>query len=71
MKWYGTQPEKCDLDGEPIEDLFFDGATKTNGTVGPWAIMCPHCFREHGVGLGTGVGQRYEFIHGEWVKTGG
>lgn len=32
----------------------YDGATK----LGPWANMCPQCFAIHGVGLGTGRGQR-------------
>lgn len=31
-----------------------DGKTKQ----GPWANMCDYCFRSHGVGLGTGVGQK-------------
>lgn len=30
-----------------------DGRTKS----GRWANMCPACFTEHGVGLGTGKGQ--------------
>ncbi|MBT0774168.1 hypothetical protein KIH74_34805 [Kineosporia sp. J2-2] len=25
---------------------------------GPWANLCPDCFAEHGIGLGTGKGQR-------------
>jgi hypothetical protein len=32
-----------------------DGKTKR----GPWAAMCESCFTTHGVGLGTGRGQRY------------
>ncbi|MEV6923988.1 hypothetical protein AB0M46_05670 [Dactylosporangium sp. NPDC051485] len=32
----------------------YDGKTK----YGPWAYMCVHCFVDHGVGLGTGRGQR-------------
>jgi hypothetical protein len=32
----------------------YDGATKE----GPWAYMCEGCFGKHGIGLGTGVGQR-------------
>jgi hypothetical protein len=32
----------------------YDGKT----TQGPWAYMCQACFDEHGVGLGTGLGQR-------------
>jgi hypothetical protein len=32
----------------------YDGATK----MGPWAYMCEVCFKMHGVGLGTGRGQK-------------
>lgn len=31
-----------------------DGKTKG----GPWAFMCDPCFDKHGIGLGTGKGQR-------------
>lgn len=31
----------------------YDGKTKD----GPWAYMCPPCFQDHGIGLGTGRGQ--------------
>ena len=32
----------------------YDGRT----TLGPWAYMCEAAFREYGVGLGLGKGQR-------------
>jgi hypothetical protein len=32
-----------------------DGKTKQ----GPWANMCDEHFEQHGVGLGTGKGQRF------------
>lgn len=32
----------------------YDG--KTRG--GPWGYMCEECFQSHGVGLGTGRGQK-------------
>ena len=32
----------------------YDGKTH----MGPWANMCEDCFQCHGVGLGTGRGQR-------------
>ena len=53
--WSGSIT-KCDICKLPIETKFVDGKT----TSGPWAIMCPVCFTLHGVGLGTGLGQRYE-----------
>lgn len=38
----------------------YDGKT----TSGPWAYMCLACYRLHGVGLGTGKGQRL-YLAGE------
>jgi len=32
----------------------YDGKTK----IGPWAYMCERHFKEYGVGLGTGLGQK-------------
>ena len=32
----------------------YDGRTKA----GPWAYMCEVCFKDMGVGLGTGKGQK-------------
>lgn len=32
----------------------YDGKT----VHGPWAYMCARCFIDHGIGLGTGRGQR-------------
>lgn len=34
----------------------YDGKTKQ----GPWANMCGYCFKTHGLGLGTGLGQHLE-----------
>jgi len=48
------------VDKRPLCDMCrkaeaqFDG--KTQG--GPWAYMCLACYRKHGIGLGTGRGQR-------------
>lgn len=70
--WMGDPPEVCDLNSaHKITTTFIDGATRR----GPWANMCPDCYRTEGRGLGTGYGQKYEKqeIDGEikWVKTGG
>jgi len=55
-KWMGSVDAcdicRCDLKLEPY---FVDGKTK----MGPWALMCPADFKAHGVGLGTGRGQKY------------
>ena len=42
---------KCNWCREPAE---YDGKT----IFGPWAYMCEEHFREFGIGLGTGVGQK-------------
>lgn len=66
--WQGSVPTKCDINGEPFLKEFVDGKT----TMGPWANMCPQCFRDYGVGLGTGRGQKYEKQDdGRWMKTEG
>jgi hypothetical protein len=59
VKWLGHETN-CDmctatLSADVIE-YFVDGATKQ----GPWAILCPQCFEQHGVGLGLGRGQKYD-----------
>jgi len=55
-KWYGVVPTECNICNEPIKETFVDGRTKT----GFWAIMCPACHKEFGVGLGIGRGQEYK-----------
>ena len=57
-KWMGTWPAKCDLCNDQLaeEEEFIDGRTKE----GPWALMCTMCHIIHGVGLGTGRGQKYD-----------
>lgn len=61
-------PKECDICHNKIGEKFIDG-----GTVwGPWANMCPECFDEYGVGLGTGRGQEYKKNEsGEYVKIAG
>lgn len=52
--WTGA--EECDFCGEKA-DTMYDAATKS----GPWALMCPKCWKKHGAGrLGLGYGQRYD-----------
>lgn len=65
--WSGTPPTDCNTCGDIIMDEFVDGKTKT----GPWAIMCPTCHKTHGVGLGTGKGQRYKQQGEDYVKVEG
>jgi hypothetical protein len=49
-------PAVCDLCEHAITIVFVDGQTVR----GYWAIMCSACYEKHGVGLGTGKGQKYD-----------
>jgi hypothetical protein len=63
--WNGTIPTKCEICGKPLTKYFIDGRTR----MGPWAIMCPECFKVYGSDLGIGKGQKYKFIKkGVWEK---
>ncbi len=42
---------KCDVCGKPA---MYDAKT----IHGPWAYLCQNCFKEVGVGLGLGKGQK-------------
>jgi len=61
----GTEAEMsvmplCDLalanHPDSPEPAAYDGKTNLRG--GQWAYMCEACFKVHGIGLGTGLGQR-------------
>lgn len=52
-----SRHKQCDLHKyqlDQVVEALYDGKTRT----GPWANMCQDCFTQHGVGLGTGRGQR-------------
>ena len=66
-RWLSAHPEKCDICNDPITNVFVDGKTD----FGCWANMCLSCHLEHGFGLGTGRGQAYEKVNGEFLKMGG
>ena len=70
IKWLGSNPKNCDVCGEPFDNKdFYDAKTR----LGPWGMLCVACFRKHGVGLGTGMGQRYMYdpFKKEWIKKAG
>jgi hypothetical protein len=52
-----SAPNLCDICRGTLRtgSSFFDGKTVT----GPWAWMCSVCFGRHGIGIGTGRGQKY------------
>jgi hypothetical protein len=65
--WLG-HPPGVDSFGKTIYDVFIDGKT----TEGPWAFMTPLSFELYGMGLGTGLGQKYKKQDdGKWLKIGG
>lgn len=66
-EWIGTSPISCDCCSRLIQATFVDGRTKK----GPWAIMCLSCHKTHGLGLGTGSGQRYAKSGASFVKVKG
>ena len=57
-KWMGKKPVTCEICGHRFDDqdrYFFDFAMRQ----GKWALGCEPCFKKHGVGLGSGSGQKY------------
>jgi Reverse transcriptase (RNA-dependent DNA polymerase). len=66
---YINPPEHCGvcLTGLSNQKYFVDGKTK----VGPFACMCESCFKEHGEGVGYGMGQLYKRNSKEWVLVAG
>jgi hypothetical protein len=65
--WSGAVPLQDDFD-KTIVASFIDGATIR----GPWAIMTLESFKLYGLGLGLGVGQKYQLQDdGRWLKVAG
>jgi len=54
--WQGSKPEKCQLCNKEFDFAFVDGITKPTGQ---WAMMCPSCHIERGMGTGFRKGQLY------------
>ncbi len=59
-----TEKKTCDIHWydkkTPGIVAHYDAKTK----MGPWANMCEACFQEVGIGLGTGLGQKFEYAPG-------
>ena len=67
--WVGPAPEHCDLCSRPMSEggtAWIDGKVQGYSS---WANMCEKCWRDYGVGLGTGRGQKYDLETKE--KIGG
>lgn len=71
--YFVPTPVKCDMCGDPLRadvgTAMYDARTRG----GPWGCLCRSCFDSYGVGLGTGLGQRYEReADGRfWYREGG
>ena len=64
--WYGFT--KCDICGNECVDILYDAKTNLRC----WATMCKKCYIKHGLGVGTGVGQKYiKNKHGKFQKIAG
>jgi hypothetical protein len=69
--WFSVIPTECETCGDQITDRFVDGMTK----YGPWAVMCPGCWKD-GIGIGgaygNGRGQLYKKAEdGKFYKVEG
>jgi hypothetical protein len=65
VKWAGKRPKACDLCSVSLDGVdFVDGRT----VYGPWANMCLPCHETSGLGLGTGLGQKFDK---DGLKVGG
>jgi hypothetical protein len=63
-----TPQTKCDVYHNPVGYIVYDAKTTQGGA---WGTLCEECFNQHGVGLETGRGQKYEWNGKEMVKTAG
>ena len=58
-------PAQCSLCHADITHDFIDGRTTYN----TWAMMCPTCYAEDGIGLGLQRGQRFTKCEdGLWLR---
>lgn len=69
-KYWLSDYIKCDICHGPIKgkvEYFVDGKVKGHSY---WALMCPICYKSHGVNLGPGLGQKYHGITAELLEGG-
>lgn len=55
-KWHGNTVCGFCTRNATQYNYFIDGKT----IFGSWALMCLECFEKYGVGLGRGLGQKYD-----------
>lgn len=54
---YVMELPHCSLHWE-LRQVVVEAAYDAKTKYGPWGYLCVNCFVDHGVGLGTGRGQR-------------
>lgn len=57
----GTTGTEATVERLPACDVCGSGTTAkydAKTKAGPWGFLCQQCFDKHGIGLGTGKGQR-------------
>lgn len=65
-EWAGATRPHCGICKELVMYTFVDGRTRN----GQWGIMCPTCRIDEGrLTLGEGLGQKYDYIGGKYVRT--
>lgn len=62
-RWFGSKPVLCQCCHDPLEneEFFYDSnhhSPIANRLI--WGIVCSACFEVYGLGLGVGLGQKYE-----------
>jgi hypothetical protein len=62
--WTGPPPTHCELCNTKIKYLFVRGKT----VWGIWAVFCPKCLDDCGLGIGRGRGELY--LRGESKRSG-
>lgn len=67
---YQNPPSNCDICKKRIGSVFYD-CSVTIGIRTTWANVCPQCFELYGRGLGTGLGQKFQYKDGEYRKVAG
>ena len=66
-KTYVGAPSTCDICNGAFKGVMYNAMTRD----GPWGNICKSCFAFDGIGLGTGLGQRYVLEAEGWIKVAG
>ena len=68
--WIGD--ETCSFCQQNFKELGLEFLIDGKTVYGLWATLCEPCYAMHGVGLGQGLGQKYQLqANGDYVKVAG